>query len=65
VQEYRHTAVGIRREVVGERFAARYCTEIARGGGGAAEEGRGSSDEKGEDLVKLQSRRTTTIGTVA
>jgi hypothetical protein len=65
VQEYRHTAVGIRREVVGERFAARYCTEIARGGGGAAEEGRGSSDKEGEDLVELQSGRTTAIGTVA
>jgi hypothetical protein len=38
VQEYRHTAVGIGREVVGERFAASYRTEIARGGGGAAEE---------------------------
>jgi hypothetical protein len=53
VQEYRYTAVGIRQEVVGERFAAGYSTEIARGGGGAAEEGGGSSDEDREDLVKL------------
>jgi hypothetical protein len=65
VQEYRHTAVGIGREVVGERFAAGYRTEIARGGGGAAEEGGGSSDEEGEDPVELQSGRTTAIGTVA
>jgi hypothetical protein len=65
VQEYRHTAVGIGREVVGERFAAGYLTEIARGGGGAAEEGGGSSDEDGEDPVELQSGRTTAIGTVA
>jgi hypothetical protein len=65
VQEYRHTAVGIGREVVGERFAAGYRTEIARGSGGAAEEGRGSSDEDGEDPVELQSGRTTAIGTVA
>jgi hypothetical protein len=53
VQEYCYTAVGIRREVVGERFAASYYTEIARGGSGAAEEGRGSSDKDREDLVKL------------
>jgi hypothetical protein len=64
VQEYRHTAVGIEREVVGERFAAGYRTQIARGGG-MAEEGEGSSDENGEDPVELQNGRTTAIGTVA
>jgi hypothetical protein len=67
VQEYRHTAVGIGREVVGERFATSYRTETARGGGGggAAGEGEGSSDEDGEDPVELQSGRTTATGTVA
>ena len=63
VQEYRHTAVGIGREVVGERFAAGYRTETARDG--AAEVGEGSSDEDGEDPLELQSGRTTAIGTVA
>jgi hypothetical protein len=67
VHEYRHTAVSIGREVVGERFAAGYCTEIATGGGGggAAEEGEGSSDEDGEDPLELQTGRATAIGTVA
>jgi hypothetical protein len=59
VQEYRHTAVGIGREVVGEHFATGYRTETARGGGGggAAGEGEGSGDEDGEDPVELQSGR--------
>jgi hypothetical protein len=52
VQEYRHTAVGIGREVIGERFAIGYRTEMASGGGGAAE-GGGSSDEDGEDPIEL------------
>jgi hypothetical protein len=63
MQEYRYTAVGIGREVVGERFAAGYRTEIARGG--AVGEVKGSSDEDREDLVELQNGRTTAIGTVA
>jgi superfamily II DNA helicase RecQ len=65
VQEYRHAAVGIGREVVGERFAAGYRTEMARAGGGAGEEGEGSSDEDGEDPVELQNGRTTATGAVA
>ena len=66
VQEYRHTAVGIGREVVGERFAAGYRTEMASSGGGAAaEEGEGSGDEDGEDPVELQNGRTTATGAVA
>jgi hypothetical protein len=64
VQEYRHAAVGIRRKVVGERFAAGYRTEIAAGGN-AAEEGEGGSDDDGEDPIKLQSGRTTAISAVA
>jgi hypothetical protein len=64
VQEYRYTAVGIRREVIGERFAISYRTEIASSGGGAAE-GKGSSDEDREDLIKLQNGRTTATGAVA
>jgi superfamily II DNA helicase RecQ len=62
VQEYRHTAVGIGREAVGERFATGYRTEMA---GGAAEAGEGSSNEDGEDPVELQSGRTTATGAVA
>jgi hypothetical protein len=62
VQEYRHAAVGIGREVVGERFATGYRTEMA---GGAAEEGEGYSDEDGEDPVELQNGRTTSKGAVA
>jgi hypothetical protein len=67
VHEYRHTAVSIGREVVGEHFAAGYRTEIARGdgGGGAAEEGEGSSKEDGEDPLERQTGRATAIGTVA
>jgi hypothetical protein len=64
VQEYRHVAVGIGREVVGERFAAGYRTEIASGS--AAKAGEGSSDdEEGEDPVELQNGRTTATGAVA
>jgi superfamily II DNA helicase RecQ len=62
VQEYRHAAVGIGREVVGERFATGYRTEMA---GGGAEDGEGSSDEDGEDPVELQNGRTTSTGAVA
>jgi superfamily II DNA helicase RecQ len=65
VQDYRHTAVGVGREVVGERFAAGYRTEMASGSSGAAEEGGGSSDEDGEDPVELQNGRTTATGAVA
>ena len=65
VQEYRHVAVGIGREVVGERFAAGYRTEIARASGSAAEAGEGSSDEEEEDPVELQNGRTTATGAVA
>jgi hypothetical protein len=64
VQEYRHTAVGVGREVVGERFATGYRTEMASSGG-AAEEGERSSDEDGEDPVELQNGRTTATGAVA
>jgi superfamily II DNA/RNA helicase len=62
VQEYRHAAVGIGREVVGERFAIGYRTEMT---GGAAEEGKGSSDEDREDPIELQNGRTTSTGVVA
>jgi hypothetical protein len=65
MQEYRHIAIGIRREIVRERFTAGYHTEIARAGGGAGEEGEGSSDEDGEDPVELQNGRTTATGAVA
>jgi hypothetical protein len=65
VQEYRYTAVGIGREVVGERFAAGYRTEMARASGGVGEEGEGSSDEDGEDPIELQNGRTTATGAVA
>jgi hypothetical protein len=61
VQEYRHVAVGVGREVVGERFGAGYRTEMA---GGKAEDA-GSSDEDEEDSVELQNGRTTSTGAVA
>jgi hypothetical protein len=64
VQKYRHAAVGIGQEVVEERFAIDYRTEMASGGG-AAEEGKGSSDEDGENPIELQSGRTTATGAVA
>ena len=63
MQEYRYTAVGIGREVVGERFAAGYRTEIAAGGNAAEDEG--GSDEDGEDPVELQNGRFTHAGAVA
>jgi hypothetical protein len=65
VQEYCHTAVDIGREVVGERFAAGYCTKTASGGGGVVEEGEGSSDEDEEVSVELQEGRTTVTGAIA
>jgi hypothetical protein len=62
-QEYRHTAAGIGRKVVGKRFAAgykkqlqSYYTEESRGG---------SSDEDREDPLELQNGRLTAVGMVA
>ncbi|KAF1829002.1 hypothetical protein BDW02DRAFT_613307, partial [Decorospora gaudefroyi] len=70
VQEYRQTAVGIGREVVGERFAAGYRAELgqssSRGRGVAgAGENEADSEEDGEDPLELQSAHTTAIGMVA
>lgn len=67
MQEYRHTAVGIRREVVGKRFTTSYYTDMAGSStsSSVAEEGEGGSEEDREDLVKLQNGRTTAIGAVA
>jgi hypothetical protein len=62
-QEYRYTAAGIGREVVGERFAAGYKKQLQSH---YTEEGRGgSSDEDGEDPLELQNGRSTAVGLVA
>lgn len=53
--DYRHTAVGIGRVVVGESFSKGYQDEV-----GEIEEAE--VDEEGEDLVELQSARTTAMG---
>ena len=65
--EYRHVAVGIGREVVGERFAAGYNKQLD--GRSIANSGARNvsldEDEDGEDLVELQNGRSTAIGMVA
>jgi superfamily II DNA helicase RecQ len=53
--DYRHTAVGIGRVVVGESFSKGYQDDV-----GETEEAE--VDEEGEDLVELQSARTTVMG---
>jgi hypothetical protein len=53
--DYRHTAVGIGRVVVGESFSKGYQDEV-----GEVEEAE--VDDEGEDLVELQSARTTAMG---
>jgi hypothetical protein len=61
-QEYRHTAAGIGRKVVGKRFAAGYQKQLQ--GNYAADSG-GSSDEDSEDPLELQNSRSTAVGIVA
>lgn len=62
--DYRQVAVGIGREVVGERFATGYNKQ--QQGTAYHAEGEGSSsDEDGEDPVELQNGRSTAIGLVA
>lgn len=53
--DYRHTAVGIGRVVVGELFGKGYQDEV-----GETEEAE--TDEEGESALELQSARTTSIG---
>jgi superfamily II DNA helicase RecQ len=53
--DYRHTAVGIGRVVVGESFSKGYQDEV-----GEVEEAE--VDEEGESALELQSGRTTAIG---
>ncbi|KAF1922121.1 uncharacterized protein M421DRAFT_79519, partial [Didymella exigua CBS 183.55] len=68
-QEYRHTAVGIGREVVGERFAAGYNKQLGSSSGGGAYDNPDmmdhSRDEDGEDPLELQNGRSTAVGNVA
>ncbi|CAO2655088.1 Nn.00g101520.m01.CDS01, partial [Neocucurbitaria sp. VM-36] len=53
--DYRHTAVGIGREKIGESFGRGYQDEV-----GEVEEAE--VDEDGEDLIELQNNRTTAMG---
>ena len=53
--DYRHTAVGIGRVVVGEPFSKGYQDEIG-------EVDEAEVDEEAEDVLELQSARTTVIG---
>ena len=53
--DYRHTAVGIGRVAVGERFSKGYQDEIG-------EVDEAEVDEDGEDVMELQNARTTVIG---
>jgi hypothetical protein len=62
-QEYRYTAAGIGREVVGERFAAGYKKQLQSHY--TEKSGGGSSDEDGEDPLELQNGRSTAVGLVA
>jgi hypothetical protein len=68
-QEYRHTAVGIGCEVVGERFAAGYNKQLGSSSRGDAYNNPDmidhSGDEDGEDLLELQNGRSTAVGNVA
>ena len=52
---YRHTAVGIGREVVGESFGRGYQDEVG-------EVDEDEVDDDGEDVLELQNARTTAIG---
>ena len=52
--DYRHTAVGIGRVVVGESFSKGYQDDV-----GEIEEAE--VDDEGEDVIELQSARTTAI----
>ena len=54
--DYRHTAIGIGRKVVGELFSKGYQDEV-----GEVEEAEADKEE-GEDVIELQNARTTTIG---
>jgi hypothetical protein len=67
--EYRQVAVGIGREVVGERFAVGYTKQLdgrsrAAGAGGNGDVSS-DEDEDGEDPLELQNGRSTAIGMVA
>jgi hypothetical protein len=69
IAEYRQVAVGIGREIVGERFAVGYNKQLD---GRSRAAGAGSNvdvsldeDEDGEDLLELQNGRSTAIGIVA
>ncbi|KAJ4329600.1 hypothetical protein N0V87_010726, partial [Didymella glomerata] len=53
--DYRHTAVGIGRVAVGERFSKGYQDEIG-------EVDEAEVDEEGEDVMELQNARTTLMG---
>ena len=53
--DYRHTAVGIGREVVGESFSKGYQDEV-----GEVEEAE--IDEEEESALELQNSRTTVMG---
>jgi hypothetical protein len=67
--EYRQVAVGIGREVVGERFAAGYNKQLDGRSRAAGASGNGDvssdEDEDGEDPLELQNGRSTAIGIVA
>lgn len=59
-QDYRHAAVGIGREFVGESFSKGYQDEV-----GEAEEAEADDDggePGGESAIELQSGRTTAVG---
>lgn len=65
--KYRYVAIGIGREVVGERFAAGY-NKLLDGrstAAGGARDVSSDEDEDGEDPVELQNGRSTAIGMVA
>jgi hypothetical protein len=52
---YRHTAVGIRREKVGQTFSKGYDNDVEK----VEEE---EVNNNGEDIIELQNSRTTSIG---
>jgi hypothetical protein len=61
-QEYRYTAAGIGRKVVGKRFTAGYKKQLQEN---YTTDSRGSCNENSEDLLKLQNGRLTAVGIVA
>jgi hypothetical protein len=65
--DYYQVAAGIRREVVGERFATGYNKQLDRRAiaAGGDRDVSSDEDEDSEDLVKLQNGRSTAIGIVA